>query len=137
MSILPEKLVEFFSAPNSALAIYEKVSPEVAEVAAPRPSEIRAGVINIIDIVGVRPTQPFSVAETASRMGRVAQAEASPEVKTDASVAQASTTQTPTEVRASAQEIGEAEARANVLSLYGDAPTITKSIEDQLNQKAA
>jgi hypothetical protein len=133
MNLLPEKLVEFFSAPSSATEIYEKISPEVAEVAGPRPGEIRAGVINIINHVGVREVSPAPVVETASHMGRLAQTEATPEIKTDPT--QTTTTSLSPEVKTGSivndPAATEAEAYANVMALYGSGPSAPVRIEDE------
>ncbi len=96
MSIIPEKLAEFFSAPSSAIEIFE-IPANGAEVVALRPTEIRGAVINIQAVVGVREVQ---TPQTASHVGRLAQTESAP-----APVAEVKMPTTPTATNSSADEL--------------------------------
>lgn len=98
MSILPEKLVEFFSLPSSETPVAIEIPAEAAELAIMRSNEIRGAVVSILNVVGGPETIETSISdrEAASIVGRVAgqaevvpthsqhtSPETSPEVKID------------------------------------------------------
>lgn len=105
MSILPERLVEFFSQPSASTAeAIESIPADATLMAMVRKDEVHGAIVNIVDLMGVAPDVAPAPAQVVSNMGRVAQAEtdvtttvpAAAEVKTDPFLPVGKTVDTPT-----------------------------------------